>query len=276
MDIQPGISVLINTLNEAANIADCIRSVQGLADEVVVCDMQSDDDTAAIARSLGARVISIEWAEGKYQRMRYLGVQATTHEWVLALDADERMTDRLRAHLQELARNSSIDVVRFGKLYWYFGGWVRHGIFFSQQPLFFRRTVFLANFQEQTFQAHADWAALNGVRQAVTLPFDYHVLHYAYPSIEKYASKTIGMYARVEAETMHQAGRRFQLHRMILQPIKIFMVSFFLKAGYRDGLRGFIITTLYSVYRFATWANLWLLEELARNESQTPDTQHAR
>lgn len=261
------ISAVINTLNEEANIADCIRSVQGLADEIVVCDMHSDDCTVEIAQNLGARVILIERMEGKYQMMRYLGVQAATHEWVLAIDADERMTETLAQRLREVAQDPSADVVRFGNLFWYFGGWVYHGFFFTNDwPRFFRRRVFLSNWREGTLQAHNDWEALDGVERTLTLPLDYHLLHYAYPTVEKYVWKTLGMYARVEAEQYRQQGRKFSFLRLIGDPFVFFWGGFLLRRGYRDGIRGFILTVLYAVYRFTIWANLWLLEELERQK----------
>jgi len=265
------ISVVINTLNEEAHIANCIRSVSDLADEIVVCDMHSEDRTVEIARSLGARVVSIERMEGRYQRMRHLAVQAASHEWVLQIDADERMTEPLKHRLQALVEDPSIDVVRIHILFWYFGGWVRHGGFFSYQyPRFFRRQVFLSRYKEQTVQAHGDWAALDGVSRTLALPPEYHLLHYAYPTVEKYICKTLGMYARIEAEQYFQDGQRVSLLRLLGEPAKALAGRFLLKGGYRDGLRGFILAVLYAVYRFTIWANLWLLEEL--NKQKLPHT----
>lgn len=274
--MEPKISIVINTLNEEANIAECIRSVQGLADEVVVCDMQSDDRTVEIAQSLGARIVSIERMEGKYQTMRYLGVKAASHEWVFVIDADERMTEALAKRLREVAQDSGVDVVRCSNLYWYFGGWVYHGGFFSDNwPRFFRRRVFISNYQEQPLQAHRDWAALEGVPRTLVLPSSCRLLHCAYPTIEKYMCKTLGMYARIEAQQYSEQGRRFSLLRLIGGPAKAFVRTFFARQGFRDGLRGFILCVLFAGYRFATWANLWLLEELERQKctNDAPESQ---
>ncbi|GAI25884.1 unnamed protein product, partial [marine sediment metagenome] len=135
----------------------------------------------------------------------------------------------------------------------------------------FRRRVFLSNYQEDALQAHRDWAALEGVPRTLVLPSSCHLLHYAYPSIDKYMCKTLGMYARIEAQQYSGQGRRFSLVRLIGEPAKAFVRRFFVRQGFRDGLRGFILCVLFAGYRFATWANLWLLEELERQRRTNDD-----
>jgi len=263
--MPPAISVAINTLNEEANIADCIQSVQGLADEVVVCDMHSTDRTAEIARSLGARVTLIEAAFSDFGRMRFLAVQQTQNPWVLVIDADERMTPDLALQLRQIAAEDKVDVVFLTNLYWYFGGWVLHGIFNAlQQPRFFRRSAYLSSNVDSDELVHSDLSALYGVSNRVSLPKKYHLRHYAYPTIEKYVSKTLGMYARVQAEQYSKQGRKFSFIHLLGEPAFVFIDSFIWRGGYRDGLRGFILTVLYAGYRFTTWANVWLLEEMQR------------
>ena len=263
--MRPAISVVINTLNEEANIADCIQSVQGLADEVVVCDMHSTDRTAEVAQSMGARVVLIEAELYAVGPMRHLAVQQAQYPWVLVIDADERMTPELALKLRQIADEDRFDVVFVSFLYWYFGAWVYHGVFFLyQHPRFFKRAVYLGRYSEADEIVHSDLASLNDVKNQLVLPKTYYLKHYAYPTIEKYVSKTLGMYARVEAEQLHRQGRKFSLLYMLGQPAKIFFDSFIRRRGYRDGMRGFILTTLYAGYRFTTWANLWLIEELKR------------
>src|SRR2546427_4516480 len=77
------ISVVINTLNEETSIADCVRSVRGLADEIVVADMQSTDRTVETARGLGARVVPVEAQYGDFGRLRYLAVTQARYDWIL-------------------------------------------------------------------------------------------------------------------------------------------------------------------------------------------------
>ncbi len=268
------ISVVINTLNEAKNIAGCIQSVESLADEIVVCDMHSQDGTAALAQGMGARVVLIEPMEGKYQRMRYQAVQAAAFDWVLQIDADERMTPALGEQLRRIAKEDLVDAVYVGILLWFIGGWIRHGGFYSvRYPRFFRRRVFLEAYREDTLQVHNDWAALREVKNVVYLPEDVYLLHLAYPAIEKYVSKTIGFYARVEAEQAYRLGSRFSFWRLLWDPFKSFVGRFIWRAGFLDGMRGFILAVLHAGYRFTIWANLWQLQEIERKREVSIPTE---
>ncbi|MCL5126320.1 MAG: glycosyltransferase family 2 protein [Deltaproteobacteria bacterium] len=263
------ISVVINTLNEEANIADCIRSVQWMADEVVVCDMHSDDRTLEIAQSLGAHVIYYE-RTGFVEPARYFAISQAQHEWVLVIDADERMTERLATKLRELARDKSVEVVSFWSLYWYFGDWVRYGEFFSNTwTRFFRKEIYLETYNSNEENVHHNFDALRAYPNNLRLGPEHHILHLAYPTIEKYVCKTLGMYARVEGEQYYKQGRRFSFVRMVGEPLKSFVKTLFLMQGYRDGMRGFILSVLYAGYRFNTWANVWLLEELDKQKNSS-------
>jgi glycosyltransferase involved in cell wall biosynthesis len=265
-----GISVVINTLNEEFNIADCIRSVQGLADEILVCDMYSDDCTVEIAQSLGARIIYHE-RTGFVEPARYFAISQAHHEWVLVIDADERMTERLATKLKELVRDENVEVVSFWSLYWYFGGWIHYGGFFSNTwTRLFRKEIYLKTYNSSEENIHCNFTTLRGHPNNLRLGPEYYILHLAYPTIEKYVCKTIGMYARVEGEEIHRQGRRFSLVRLIGEPVRVFFQNFLFKQGFRDGMRGFILAVLFAGYRFTTWANVWILEELEKQKAYTP------
>lgn len=247
---------------------ECIASVGSLASEVVVCDMNSTDRTAELARACGARVEMVDAGFCDFGRLRHIAVCHAAHAWVLVIDADERMTPPLAAELRRVvAQHDSVDVVRFGNLFWYFGGWVWHGGFYSDQWIrFFRRDVYLDRYREGDEQIHNDLSTLSSAPNQITLPAEFHLEHYAYPSIDKYVSKTVGMYARVEGEQYHRMGRRFSFVRLVGEPVKVFATRFLRQRGYRDGMRGFILAVLFAAYRFTTWANVWLMEQTSASE----------
>ena len=264
----PLISAVINTFNEEANIADCIGSLQGFADEIVVCDMHSTDQTVAIAQSCGARTSLVTAKFGDFGRLRHLAVTQATGKWVLVIDADERMTSALAYKLREIAEQDQVEVVNISNLYWYFGGWVYQGDFFRNNwPRFFMRTVYLQRFEDLNELVHNDLSTLKGVANQIALPKQYYLKHYAYPTIEKYVDKTLGTYARLEGEQYVTAGRRFSFLRLVGDPLKFFLRNYILQQGFRDGMRGFILNVLFAAYRFTTWANVWLLEELERQKN---------
>lgn len=253
------ISVVINTLNEEANIGACIDSVADLAAEIVVCDMHSDDRTAEIARQKGARVV-LHPRAGFVEPARRFAIEHARHEWILVLDADERMTPTLASRLREIVREGGFDVVSFWSLYWYFGGWVRHGGFFSGNwRRLFRKSIYLDEYSEAEERVHRNFECLARARRVLRLPREFYIEHYAYPSVEKYVTKTLGTYARIEAEQHVGDGGRFSPAKMIWEPVREFGLRFLLLAGYRDGMRGLVLASLYAGYRFCVWANVWFL-----------------
>ncbi len=255
------ISVVINTLNEERNIEACIRSVQNLADELLVCDMYSDDRTVEIAKSFGARVI-YHARTGFVEPARHFAISQAKNEWILVLDADERMTAPLAEKLKEIVETQKVQVVSFRRLNWYFGGWMRHGQFFrSEFARFFRKSTYLESYRKSEEDVHQNFKAVAMHPSMVRLPADYYILHIAAHTIEAYVHKTLGMYARLEAEQMFRDGARFRLWRLFWEPVKSFGKNFIYLQAFRDGIRGFVLSVLYAVYRFNVWANLWLMEE---------------
>ncbi|OGA55746.1 MAG: hypothetical protein A3G81_19485 [Betaproteobacteria bacterium RIFCSPLOWO2_12_FULL_65_14] len=260
MNETSGIAVVINTLNEEANIGECIDSVRGLAQEIVVCDMHSDDRTVEIARQKGARIV-LHARTGFVEPARRFAIAQARCQWVLVLDADERMTPALAARLKKAVEEEAHDVVSFWSLYWYFGGWVRHGGFFSGHwRRLFRKEVYLATYAETDERVHQNFDALKQAKRILQLPQDYYIEHYAYATLEKYLSKTLGTYARIEGEQYVREGRRFSLVRMIGEPLMEVPVRFLWLKGYRDGMRGFVLACLFAGYRFCVWANVWYLQ----------------
>lgn len=259
------ISAVINTLNEEANIAACIASVRAVADEIVVCDQESSDRTVEIARFLGAKVVTFPRIRGNFVGApKKFAIENATGEFILSIDADERVTPRLARKLRELAAANQYDVVHFRKKNLYFGGYPIHSLpFFIPEPLFFRRSVYLQNYSGAEEQHHNNYAGVRFAEPALTLPPSYHFIHLAYPTIEKYVTKTLGWYARVEAEQWHESGRTFSQRQMLEEPARFFFGSFVKKRGYRDGTRGLILHVLFSGYLFLRWANLWLIEQQA-------------
>ena len=264
MGSENQITLVINTLNEEGNITDCIRSASDYVDEILVCDMYSDDRTVEFAQELGAKIVYHD-RTGFVEPARYYAISQASHEWVLVLDADERMTQKLGNRLLEIVKDDRVDLVMFGNLYLYFGDYVKHGGFFSiKWPRFFRRSIYIETYNNSDAKVHMNFMAIKKFApRKLQLPSEYHIIHYAYPTIEKYVSKTIGMYARIEGEEYYSAGRKYSLLKLIYEPIKEFIIRYFFYFGFLDGIRGFILNVLYAVFRFAVWSNVWLLEKQA-------------
>ena len=266
-----GISLVINTLNEERHIEGCIRSAASIVDEIIVVDMRSDDRTAEIAKSLGAKIFLHERTG---YAARQFAVSKAAHEWILILDADERMTEKLAQRLTEVALENKHDLVFFGSLFNYFGAYVRHGgFFYLKWPRFFKRDLYLSSYRESDLIVHRDFTNVERATQKpLQLSQDYFILHDAYPTIEKYISKTVGMYARIEAEEMVKKGNyKFSFLMMMFEPMKSFVGKFFFRGGFRDGIRGLILAYFFASYRFSIWAHIWFIEQQASKKSGAND-----
>lgn len=257
------ISVVVNTLNEEANIRRCIESIKHLADEIVICDMYSEDKTVEIAREYGARIVYHE-KTGFVEPARYYAISSATYEWVLVIDADEVMTEKLAEKIKQIVRKDKVDVVFFGILYNYFGKFIRHGGFFNSHnfPRLFRKKTYIETYdQRDEFVHHGFLNLKEKAHNRIKLPLEYFIEHYAYPDIKSYVNKTIGRYALIEAQNMFDWGKKFRLYMLILDPLKVLVMAYIVRAGFLDGMEGFILAVLYAVFRFTVWTNLWYLEK---------------
>jgi glycosyltransferase involved in cell wall biosynthesis len=255
------VSVVINTLNEERNIEKCIHSLAGFADEILVCDMFSDDNTVRLAEAMGARVIYHPKA-GYVEPARYHAVASALGKWILILDADEYLTDETKVKLLEIVAQDESDLVRMGKLCFYFTRYMRYGGFYRKTyPLFFTKDLYIKHYTPKNGTIFKGLTHLTeNAKQTEHIGGSHFVMHDAYPSIEKYVIKTDGAYAQIEAQTLHKEGKRFRLWMMLLDPSMTFIKKFIFQRGFLEGLNGFILCILYSNYRFNVWANLWLLE----------------
>lgn len=263
-----GISLVINTLNEEKNIASCITSAKDLADEIIVCDMFSDDGTVEIAASLGARIIFHERTEF-VEPARFFAISKATCEWVLILDADERMTEKLAVELRKLVQSDSLDLVLFASLFNYFGRYVKHGgFFFNSWPRLFRKSKYLEVYEQNEERVHQNFVNLrNSTVNQIRLPKDYYIIHEAYPTIEKYIQKTIDKYSIIESNGRYNAGEKVTFIKVWLAPLKEFLMSYIMRAGFRDGKIGLIICFLKSQHTFYVLLNLWFLNKIKDNEN---------
>ena len=251
------ISVVINTLNEQNNIRDCIQSVRGFADEIIVCDMHSDDNTVRIAKAMGATVLFFR-RTGFVEPARYSAINKAKGKWVLVLDADERLNDHLATKLRSIVQQDAERIVEFRIRPWFFGGWIEHGSYFHDtHPRFFGKSIYEKYHTRDSEKIHSPLFENVPTELIVRLPRQFYADHYAYPTIDKFIVKTMAHYSSIEADQRFQGGQEFSALDILLDPPKQFVLSFLVRKGYRDGFRGFVVTCLYCFYRFIIFAKLW-------------------
>jgi glycosyltransferase involved in cell wall biosynthesis len=253
MPERPRISACIITLNEADRIGDCLASL-AFCDECVVVDSGSTDATREIAAAHGAQVI--EHAFEGFRTQKDFAVGLASHDWVLCLDADERVTPALRAAI-EAARESGFAGAagyRFARATEYFGAFLRHGNAYPDRVLrlFDRRRGGWRAGRE--IHEHA---VVDG--EVVTLEGDLE--HRAYRSLDDQLAR-YRRYAAMMATHMQARGRRARLHNLVANPAWRFLRGYVLRAGFRDGWRGFLFACMEADYVREKFARLWLLQHM--------------
>jgi len=254
MSERPRISACVITLNEADRIGDCLASL-AFCDDAVVVDSGSTDGTRDIAAAHGARVIEHPF-EG-FRAQKAFAVSQARHDWVLCLDADERVTPALRASIEAARDAGFADAAgyRFARATEYFGEFLRHGNAYPDRVLrlFDRRRGGWRAGRE--IHEHA---VVDG--RVVTLAGDLE--HVAYRSLDDQLAR-YRRYAAMMAEHMHAAGRRAHLHNLVLNPFWRFLRGYLLRAGFVDGWRGFLFACMEADYVREKFARLWLLQHAA-------------
>ena len=241
------LSVLLPTYNEANILIECLETIKW-ADEILVVDSYSTDSTLDIASLYNARVIQHEYIT--YVKQKNWAIPQCKNEWVLQIDADERLEEALQADIQEIMRNppNDVDGYRMPFKHHVLGRWVRNMNLYPEYHLrLFRRDV--GHFQDKEVDAHV---AVPG--EVVTL--NNHFLHFGVESISQ-RLLPLDRYTCYEADEREKQGRQFHWVDFIGRPIAAFLFYFFLKQGFRDGFRGVILSALKADFLFWTYAKLW-------------------
>ena len=241
------LSVLLPAYNEETKIIECLESVKW-ADEILVVDSYSTDKTLDIVRKYGARIIHHEYINSAKQKN--WAIPQCKYEWVLQMDADERLEPALQVEIKSVLENQlpDVDGYRINFKHHLLGKWIRHSGHYPEYHLrLFRRDV--GRFQNREVDAHV---IVPG--RVVTLK--NHILHFGTESISQ-RLRTIDRYSRYEADEREKQGRSFSWFSIIFRPAAAFLYYFIYKLGFLDGMRGLLIAVLKADFVFWTYAKLW-------------------
>jgi (heptosyl)LPS beta-1,4-glucosyltransferase len=244
------LTVTVITRNEAANIAGALESVTW-ADEIVVVDSRSSDETVEIARRYATRVETRDW-EG-YSAQRNFAAEVASNDWILALDADERVPPALAAEIQQIMRDGpTAHGYRMPRVSYYLGRWIKGTDWYPdyQMRLYDRR---FGRFNAR--KVHESVELLEG--KPGTLRSDLQ--HHPYRDISDHVT-SIDHYTTLAAEEWFAAGRRTNPLDVVLHPPAAFLRNYVIRRGFRDGTAGFLISVLNSYYVFLKILKLWELQ----------------
>ena len=246
------LSVVLITQNAAAHLPDCLASV-AFADEVVVVDSGSSDGTAALAERYGARVLAKEWLG--FGPQKQFAVEQAAHDWVLCLDADERVSPELAASLVRALEAPAAKVYRMARRNRFLGRWLRHGEGYPDWSarLFDRRH---ARWSDDTVHEKLLYAVSPG-----TLAGD--LLHESAEDLGRYLEKQ-NRYTTLAAQELHRSGRRAGLAELALSPVVRFFKFYLLRLGFLDGLPGLAHISIGCMNSFMKYAKLIELQRGAR------------
>lgn len=240
---MPSLSVILITKNEAANIRDCLQSVSW-ADEIIVVDSGSTDETADIAREMGAQVhVHPDWPGFGPQKNRALGYAGK--DWIFSIDADERVTPELRAELERAMHEASADGYYCPRLSQFCGKFVRHSGWYPDYVL----RLFKRGAGEFSDSLVHESVLLTGSTAKLKNP----LLHYSYLTVNDVERK-VEHYSSAAAQQMFQSGKRASRLRATLSAGWAFVRTYIVRLGVLDGSAGWNIArmnarTTYLKYR---------------------------
>lgn len=254
------LSVVIITYNEEHNIARCINSVKSLADEIIVLDSYSTDQTVEIARHLGATV-HLEKFRGYIGQKNY-AMQLAAHNYILSLDADEALDDRLVASILEAKKNFSLRAYRMNRCTSYCGRFMHHGLWYPDKKIrLFDRRI-------------AKWGGLNP-HDKIQLADGFAVqhlagdiLHYAFDTTDDLIWRN-NRISSIAAISLYNTGRRSSWYKMLVRPAWAFVNGYFFRRGFLDGFQGFSFAVNISHQVFLKYSKLYTLQRSFKHKKTT-------
>lgn len=260
------ISVVINTLNEEKNIKRALESVKW-ADEVMVCDMHSEDKTVDLAGKMGAKIITHD-RTGYVEPARNFAISKASGEWVLVLDADEEIPLILAEKLQQIAKEpletTFVEIPRKNII---FNKWMEASFWWPDYNIrFFKKgSVTWSN------KIHSKPVASG---QGLTLPAEepLAIIHYNYTSVTQFIER-MNRYSDIQAKHLFDEGIKFKWINIIDKPLSEFLSRFFANRGYEDGLHGLSLSLLQACSFLLVYLKLWEKEGFEKQDLRVSEVQ---
>ncbi len=244
---QP-LSVVIITLNAAAQLEACLQSAR-FADEIIVVDSGSADGTPALAERYGAKVIQQDWLG--FGRQKQFAVEAASYDWVLCLDADERVSTALQASIENTLNTSSTEALRaayrFPRCNRFLGRYLKHGEGYPDWSL--------RLFDRRQGRWSDDAVHEKVVSQGSIGELTGDLLHDSAESLASYLTKQ-NRYTTLAAEMALAAGKRASFGRIVLSPLLRFFKFYVVRQGFRDGLPGLIHISIGCFNSFTKYSKM--------------------
>lgn len=249
------ISAVITTWNEASNLDDCLSNL-GFVDEIVVVDMESTDDTVKIAKQYTDKVYHTPYT-GYVEPARNYSIGKASGNWILIVDADERISTTLAEKLEEIVKNDSADFVRIPRKNLVFGQWLKYSRWWPDYNIrFFKK-------------GYVTWQdAIHSIPitegQGINLEAEpeFAIIHHHYRTIDEYITRLM-RYTNRQSRELIDSGYKFAVSDLITKPVNEFLSRFFAGEGYKDGLHGLNLSLLQAFSAFVVYLKVWQEEGFA-------------
>ncbi len=246
---MPTLSAILITRNEEANLEDCLASLDGLATQIVVVDTQSTDRTLVIAQRYGALISSpTDWPGFGPQKNRALDL--ASEDWVLSLDADERLTPELRAEIKGVLDKPQTDCYAIPRLSWYCGRFMRHS---GWTPDYVDRL-----FKRGSARFSTDLVHERLIPKGPVLRLKNQMLHYSFMNLAQVQEK-MERYSTASAQQAFARGKTASPLKAILHGAWSFFRTYILRAGFLDGPQGFSLALANAKGSYLRYIKLWRL-----------------
>lgn len=256
------ISAVIIAFNEEKNIAQAVESL-AWADEILVVDAESTDQTRQIAESLGAKVLIQDWLG--FAKQKQFAARNAANDWVFSLDADERVSDELKTEilqLKNLSENELADGYKIPRLSFYMNRPIRHSTWYPDWQLrFYNRH----KGKWKDVLVHESVSLVDGAK-VEKLRGD--ILHFSMENAAHHNRKLTEIYAPLAAEQMFLQGKRTTPIKIVFTAFAAFFQNYILKSGFLDGFPGFCIARFASHYTFLKYLLLWELQQGCKVKSK--------
>ena len=252
---MPTLSVILITRNEEANLEACLASLEGVAQQIVVVDTNSSDGTLEIAQKYGALISQpSDWPGFGPQKNRALAL--ATEEWVLSLDADERLTPALKSEIITAIHHSAqVDCFAIPRLSWYCGRFIRHS---GWSPDYVDRL-----FRRGTAQFSDDLVHERLIPSGQVAKMKNPMLHYSFMNYSQVLQK-LDRYSTASAEQAYAKGKKSSPLKAVLHGVWAFFRTYVLRAGFLDGPQGFALAISNGQGTYYRYIKLWQLNQDAR------------
>ncbi len=241
------ISVCIATYNEEKNIGPCLESVKG-AGEMVIVDGQSTDKTQEIAKKYGAKVI-VRKNPLMFHLNKQKAFEAATKDWILYLDADERVTPELKKEILKAIETKSLNGYWIPRKNIIFGKWIKHSLWHPDHQLrLFRRGK--ARLPCQSVHEQPKLTGKAGYLKN-------SLIHEHYQTVSQYVDKLNTLYTENDVRVFFRKKKKIHWYDAIRFPAEDFLSTLFARKGYKDGLHGLVLSLLQAFSTFVTFAKIW-------------------